>query len=43
MAFMEKEIQHLVETIHDTPGRIVLVSAGAGTQSLAWILGVWAF
>ncbi len=37
---MDKEIREVVETIHDQPGRIVLVTAGAGTQALAWLLGV---
>ena len=37
---MKKEIRHLVQTIHDTPGRTVLVTAGAGSQALAWLLGV---
>lgn len=37
---MEDEIRHLVQAIHDTPGRTVLVTAGAGTQALAWLLSV---
>ncbi len=37
---MEEEIREVVETIHNRPGRIVLVTAGAGTQALAWLLGV---
>lgn len=37
---MEKDIQQLVQQIHDTPIRLVLVTAGAGTQALAWLLSV---
>lgn len=37
---MEKEIRRLVETFHDTPGRIVFVTAGAGSKALAWLQGV---
>lgn len=37
---MKDEIRSLVKTIHDTPARIVFVTAGAGTQALAWLLGV---
>jgi hypothetical protein len=37
---METEIRALVQAIHDRPGRIVVVTAGAGTQALAWLLGV---
>lgn len=37
---MEKTVRHLVQTIHDRPGRTVLVTAGAGTRALAWLLGV---
>lgn len=37
---MNSAIQDLVKTIHDTPARIVFVTAGAGTQALAWLLGV---
>lgn len=37
---MEIEIRQLVEAIHNKPGRIVIVTAGAGTQALAWLLGV---
>jgi hypothetical protein len=37
---MESDIRQLIQAIHDRPGRLVLVTAGAGTQALAWILGV---
>jgi hypothetical protein len=37
---MDAGIRHLVQTIHDCPGRVVLVTAGAGTQALAWLLSV---
>lgn len=37
---MDKATQQLVQQIHDTPIRLVLVTAGAGTQALAWLLGV---
>jgi hypothetical protein len=37
---MEGEIRKLVQQIHDRPGRSVLVTAGAGTVAIAWILGV---
>lgn len=37
---MEDDIRHLVELIHDADGELVLVSAGAGTQALAWLVGV---
>jgi len=37
---MAREIRDLIQSIHDTPGRVVLVTAGAGTQALAWLLGV---
>ncbi|MCI0398747.1 MAG: hypothetical protein L0332_11465 [Chloroflexi bacterium] len=37
---MDEEIRRLVQTIHDEPGRVVVVTAGAGTQALAWLLGV---
>lgn len=35
-----RDIRDLVQRIHDSPGRLVLVTAGAGTQALAWLLGV---
>ncbi|MCP4416306.1 MAG: hypothetical protein GY805_06775 [Chloroflexi bacterium] len=37
---MEQEIKQLIQTIHDAPQRIVLVSAGAGTEALSNLLGV---
>jgi hypothetical protein len=37
---MRDEIRQLVQQIHDRPGRTVIVTAGAGTQAVAWILGV---
>ena len=37
---MTRDIRELVQTIHDSPGRLVLVTAGAGTQALAWLLSV---
>ena len=36
----EEEIRELVKRIHQTPGRVLLVAAGAGTHALAWLLGV---
>jgi nicotinic acid mononucleotide adenylyltransferase len=30
----------LIQAIHDSPGRTVMVIAGAGTHALAWLLGV---
>ncbi len=37
---MDSEIRQIVQSIHDSPGRVVMVTAGAGTQALAWLLGV---
>jgi hypothetical protein len=37
---VNNDIQQLVQAIHDAPSRAVLVSAGAGAQALAWLLGV---
>jgi hypothetical protein len=37
---MDDDVRLLVQAIHDTSGRIVIVTAGAGTQALAWLLGV---
>ncbi|MFZ0546436.1 MAG: hypothetical protein WAM60_13410 [Candidatus Promineifilaceae bacterium] len=37
---MEKEIRQLVQTFHDTPGRIVFVTAGAGSKALSWLQGM---
>ena len=36
----EEEIREMVKGIHKTPGRVLLVAAGAGTRALAWLLGV---
>jgi len=36
----DKEVHELVRRIHNKPGRMILVSAGAGTRALAWLLGV---
>jgi hypothetical protein len=37
---MDPELQHIVQKIHDCPTRLVLVTAGAGTQALSDLLGV---
>lgn len=37
---MDKATRQLVQAIHDSPPRIVLVTAGAGTQALSDLLGV---
>ncbi|MBP8000230.1 MAG: hypothetical protein KA314_12680 [Chloroflexi bacterium] len=37
---MEEHIVSFVKTIHDYPVRLVMVTAGAGTQALSWLLGV---
>jgi hypothetical protein len=37
---MDAAIRDLVQQIHDTPPRLVLVTAGAGTDALSWLLGV---
>jgi hypothetical protein len=37
---MKGEIRQLVQQIHDRQGRSVVVTAGAGTQAVAWLLGV---
>lgn len=37
---MKDQIRQIVQQIHDRPGRTVIVTAGAGTQAVAWILGV---
>lgn len=37
---MEKEIRNLVQLFHDTPGRIVYVTAGAGSKALSWLQSV---
>lgn len=36
----EKAIRQLVKIIHDSPGRVMIVTAGAGAQALTWLLGV---
>ena len=37
---MNDDIRQLVQAIHDAPYRLVLVTAGAGTQALSGLLGV---
>ena len=37
---MKREIRQMVQQIHDRPGRMMVVTAGAGTQAVAWLLGV---
>ncbi len=37
---MDAAIKQLISALHNRPGRLVLVTAGAGTQALAWLLGV---
>jgi nicotinic acid mononucleotide adenylyltransferase len=37
---MNEDIRTLIQTIHNNPGRVMIVAAGAGTQALAWLLGV---
>jgi hypothetical protein len=37
---MDPPIEHLVNQVHNRPGQLVLVTAGAGTYALAWLLGV---
>ena len=37
---MKPEIRQMVQQIHDRPGRTMVVTAGAGTQALTWLLGV---
>lgn len=37
---MQAKIRQLIQEIHDNPGRVMVVTAGAGTQALAWLLGV---
>jgi hypothetical protein len=37
---MDQAIYTLVQSVHDAPPKIMLVTAGAGTQALQWILGV---
>ncbi len=37
---MKKHVQKLIQSIHDAPPRIVLVTAGGGTQTLSALLSV---
>ncbi len=37
---MSPDVAALVQTLHDHRGRTVMVIAGAGSQALAWLLGV---
>lgn len=37
---MDANIRELIQQIHDAPPRIVLVTAGAGTEALAWLMAV---
>jgi hypothetical protein len=37
---MQDDIRRMVQQIHDSSGRAVIVTAGAGTRAVAWILGV---
>ena len=37
---MAMSVNQLVMRLHDAPSRIVLVTAGAGTHALSWLLGV---
>ncbi|MFW6070306.1 MAG: hypothetical protein ACOC9X_04590, partial [bacterium] len=37
---MDDDIRQLIQLIHDSEGHAMLVTAGAGTQALAWLLGV---
>jgi hypothetical protein len=37
---MDTERRFLIEAIHDQPGKLVFVCAGAGVQAMAWLLGV---
>lgn len=37
---MDRDIRTLIEQVHNQPSRVMLVTAGAGTQALAWLLGV---
>ncbi len=37
---MESDVLQLVQAVHDQPSRVMLVTAGAGTQALAWLLAV---
>ena len=37
---MQAKIRQLIQEIHDNPGKVMIVTAGAGTQAVAWLLGV---
>jgi hypothetical protein len=37
---MDAEKRRVIQMIHDQPGKLVLVCAGAGVQSMAWLLDV---
>ncbi|MEW5988888.1 MAG: hypothetical protein AB1791_19870 [Chloroflexota bacterium] len=37
---MDSATRQLVQAIHDGPTQLVMVTAGAGTQALSWLLGV---
>lgn len=37
---MDSDVKNLVQLVHNHPNRVMLVTAGAGTQALAWLLGV---
>lgn len=37
---MDSETTQLIQKIHDHRGRTVIVTAGAGAQALAWLLGI---
>jgi hypothetical protein len=37
---MDAHTHRVVQSIHDASGRVMIVTAGAGTQALAWLLGV---
>jgi hypothetical protein len=39
-SFMREEIRPLIEAIHARPVQLMLVTAGAGTQALSWLLSV---
>ncbi len=40
ITIMETEVRQLIQEVHDSPGRVMVATAGAGTQALAWLLGV---
>lgn len=37
---MDSDLHRLIQDIHSKPSRVMLVAAGAGSQALAWLLGV---